>query len=539
MQSTVFKKVRTAPWGQAEAVLFLIVLFLNLGPVFSTGIFSTLDGPAHVYNSNIINQLLFDPDTVYRQYFQLNPDVLIPNWIGHVLLSLLNSVLPGVLAEKLVVSIYLLLLPLAFRYFVKAVNPANTLFSYIIFPFTYTLFFLMGFYNFSFGLVGLFFALGYALNNREELHRPKKAVFLFALLMLTYFSHLVLFLLLLLLLASWFASTLFIKWLNRKQEAFTWKPQVRRALVLAAVASPGLLLSLLFFMNRPTIPGGETFLPRAELLSWLKNLRPLIAYCFPREEPYTRLLVYLLGGLILLTIGLRIRTILKMKFKNILQPVDFVLPVALLMLVLFFIMPDSQNGVGMISIRYCYLFFILLFTWVLTQQLSKLFFWPVVAVILYSHFNLNAYYTEVLRFNNTIAIETARAADFIVPGSTVVPFNLREWNFGHTFGYVGIDKPIVVLENYECDGTHFPVNWNNETLPDVRIGSLHNTSLPGYYWKSVNGNKIIPADFVFIIGKLEHVNDTAGMHLRREITANYHLKYAAEAVELYERNELK
>ena len=180
-----------------EKWVFLSVTILNLFPIFLGKFFPTLDGPSHLYNSNLIVNLLFNSEGL-SSFYALNPE-LVPNWSGHFILSVFKSALPAFLAEKILLLTYFIGLPYAFRSLVTQVNAKNILASYLIFPFLYSYPFMLGFYNFSLALGFMLLALSYWLKHQEDIYSSNKAkMVMFVLFMLTYFSHLIVFAVLLL-----------------------------------------------------------------------------------------------------------------------------------------------------------------------------------------------------------------------------------------------------------------------------------------------------------------------------------------------------
>ena len=132
--------MRVKIFSTIEKYFFLIVTILNLIPVLSGKFFTTLDGAAHLYNSNLINILLFENNIDLQNFFVLNHEP-VPNWTGHFILSFFNYFFPAFIAEKILVLLYLIGLPYSFRRLIKTISPDNYLLSYFIFPFSYSLFF--------------------------------------------------------------------------------------------------------------------------------------------------------------------------------------------------------------------------------------------------------------------------------------------------------------------------------------------------------------------------------------------------------------
>ena len=105
---------------KSERLLFLFFSLLNIYPLFTLSIIPSLDGPQHLYISNVIVNLVEGNDFI-QQFFMFNK-IIVGNWIGHFILSFLNFIFPGAIAEKLFLSIYYLGIVYAFRYLVISIN---------------------------------------------------------------------------------------------------------------------------------------------------------------------------------------------------------------------------------------------------------------------------------------------------------------------------------------------------------------------------------------------------------------------------------
>ncbi|MDC1352957.1 hypothetical protein N8155_01290, partial [Flavobacteriales bacterium] len=150
-----------------------------------------------LYNSNLINELLLNPYSNISQYFEFN-SALITNFSGHFLLSFFNWFLPAFFAEKVFLVLYALGIPYSLRYLIKQINPTGIGLSYFSFPIIYSTVFLLGFYNFSIALVFFFFALGYWYKHQDNMTKFSRKLILAGLILLTLFSHLFVFAVLLL-----------------------------------------------------------------------------------------------------------------------------------------------------------------------------------------------------------------------------------------------------------------------------------------------------------------------------------------------------
>jgi len=164
---------------------FLLGWSICLVSVWSHEYWGSVDGPSHVYNAFALGHY-FDPACpVYREFYLVNP-FPVPNLAATLSLTLLMVVAPPLVAEKLFLSACILLLPLALRYALGAIDPRSRVVACLVFPFVMGLPLMAGWYSFAAGTVAVFLTLGYWLRQPHPLPRParRRLFWLFALLYL-------------------------------------------------------------------------------------------------------------------------------------------------------------------------------------------------------------------------------------------------------------------------------------------------------------------------------------------------------------------
>ena len=150
-----------------EPILFYLMLVLNWWPVLSVTYFPSLDGPAHLYNADLIQSILFEKDSFVADYFSFHREP-VPNWTGHLLLMFLGFFFSALWTQKIFLIVLISALPLAFRALMKTAQPAHHWFSWLVFPFVYSFVFYLGFYNFLLGLVFLMITLAFNLRGSHN-----------------------------------------------------------------------------------------------------------------------------------------------------------------------------------------------------------------------------------------------------------------------------------------------------------------------------------------------------------------------------------
>lgn len=522
-----------------EPIIFFIICFLNMLPVIQGKFFGTMDGASHLYNANLIKNLLFSESPIVSSYFSLNPEP-VPNAIGHYILVFFNFFLPSYLSEKALLVFYMIAFPISFRALIKTINKKNILFSYFVFPFTYSYMFLLGFYNFSIAIVFLFLTITFWLKNEGQL-TPKKIFFLWLFVMLTYFSHLFVFFILFIVLTALISHKFIVNSIN-----FGWsnafKKSLKEVAVFISVAFVPIVLASYYMMSRNN-DSNYVFLGVRELIDSLKNIRTIITYNSSIEEVYTNKIFIIFLALLIIMFYHKInysiffikKNITRKKLLLLLFGPSFVWGVLpLILLTLYFIMPDADGSGGYFSVRTALFLFLFLTIWFSTQKMAKWFLITAVVFVVFFNFKLNTFYYNTIKDLNKSVESCYKAADLIPENSVVLPLSYSDnWLMGHFF-YIGLDKPTVVLENYECSHGYFPVLWNHKGMPNTMLGeNYHTNDVPCLYWENNNKNPKRVIDYVFVLGHLENQTEECRVRAKNVILELYEPHYRDEYCELY------
>ena len=260
------------PRPSGEAVLFWTLLALHLLLVWVFPFFPSQDGPAHQALSMVLREYGRPGAGLLREYFLINREAL-PNWFVFFLMSKALAFVSVPMAEKLLLTAYVLLLPLSARYALRAIDPRSLFLSVLAFPFVYNFLFHMGFFNFCFSLPAFLFTVGWWLRRPEGMGLPRIAG-LALLILWVYFCHpvtLAVVLTVLFTLAGW-RVILDLRSGARgfRESALRWLPG------LAAAALPALIL-MISFLGRRT--GAEIrmmeMMPKVRHLAGLYSLASL------------------------------------------------------------------------------------------------------------------------------------------------------------------------------------------------------------------------------------------------------------------------
>lgn len=525
---------------RVELLVFWAFMGLHLLPLLETTFFPTLDGAAHAYNSVLIRELSSNPDSPLHAYFYLNPE-WVPNWTGHGILVLLGSIFPMWLAEKILLLILAAGIPLLSRQLVRQDSHSGVWVAYFAFPFTYSFVFFLGFYNFLFGV---FFLLATLLFWRKNSHNltALNVLRLFLLLSLTYFSHLLSFAILLT-----FIGISVITPLIAKRKSLRETGLLSGKIALAA-AFP-LFLMWNYFASRDGGPEAA-YLPTKELVEWLYNLQPVMALSVEHEQRYTRKMAYLIVGLILL-LGLRI---LRHFYPNRIQLhwfIDSLIPnwqfklaqvnyllFALILLALYFVLPDGTHAAGYVSTRLGLLFFMWLIIWIGTNGISTGVGIPMVLILLYFHINLNSFYRQSNNALAPIAAEIEEMGELVPANAVVLPLNFHpNWLTSHFSNYLGLRHAPVILENYEATTGYFPVNWNYESLLNMTFGTEPCANFECLFWPHQENGQVYQISHLFVLGEFPENPNSCQQLILDQLNSHYTLLKKGKYASLFVQQE--
>jgi hypothetical protein len=507
-----------------ERNLFYAVLAVNLAMLCTVKYYPTMDGPSHLYNANLIKHLLIGDSPVVNRFFELNR-ALPPNWTSSFILAGFRFIFPAWVAEKALLFFYLVGISVSFRLLIRQLNPANAGLSIIIFPFAYSFLFHLGFYNYSLSFVFLFLSLYYWLKSYKQ-QSFLKYLCMFALISLTYLSAILTFFFLgfcLGMLAIAFAAKEYFE--GDKVKPILQK-LIRHLLLLFLISAPALVSAVFFLKTTSFFSTPEQF-SAGELTKWLNDVRCLIVYDYKGDEMITEQFLHI--SIAILAISFFVRFYSKGAFLYISKfgwGDLFVIPM-LITVILFYTVPNGE-GAGMMSDRFCLLAYMFFIIWVSSQSLPKRVTYIFMILTIGFHFVL-----LFSRCNGTIknlnkdAEIICNASKCIKENSVVLTVNMsNHWIEPNFDNYFGVDKPMVVLHNYEASVGWFPVRWNKKRMPRVRLGD--SDSICGINWSSNRKNSQIQnIDYVCLYGQTNRINDSVWTNLRQQLRQYFFVKYSS------------
>ena len=422
----------------------LIVVYLL--PIWLFTYFPTQDGVSHVYNSQILTEYN-SPEYQFRDYYEINwyP---FPNWLSHFSLAVLMFIFPALIAEKIFLSLYVILFPLAIYYFLNAVQHGRHTLVILSFTFVYNYLFLMGFYNFAISVPLFFLALGYWWKHKDDLNR-NRIILLNLLIVIIYFAHLI--------------SYAFILFSIALLALLHFKRDFKRILITGCSVLPAAMLLLVYLPTSDLLAGEPPefgFGRVGELFANLIGMHVLISY----TEPPSWISVAISAFLIFL-VGVTFWQNRKGTTAEHPGQKAF-LYLAVVLLGLYFILPNSIGPGGWVNDRLAILATLAIFAWFRgfhNLQWKRAFTAVVTLLAL-----VNLVYVGVLFKNLNAEIRAFNAfVQRVEKNSVILPLHFdprgsskRVGIFVNAANYYCLDNGCINLGNYEIQFDYFPVRFN-------------------------------------------------------------------------------
>ena len=450
--------------------LFILLLILHLLPLWIFTYFPSQDGPSHIYNALTLKEYHKHENYTMRDVWKLNITIF-PNWLSHLMLAALLYVFPPIVAEKVLLTVAVGLVPVSFFYLLDAVHKRGFVFAWLGFLFSYNYLLFMGFYNFALSTSLFLFSFGFWWRHKDDI-RVNHLIVLYILALLTYLSHIASYGLLVLGLSLvagclWGGSAVSAVWRARK-DGFAriasqfWtgiKPLVRFGLYMIPVYF--VLMDYYLKSLRDHQDGGHRG------IEWIKDYFwgvKSIVYFTDWHISVNHVLLVILGIAILVSLAYRIVR------RQWLRESDVFLVIAVVFTIMFIRAPWGFGPGGWINDRIHFYILLVLVPWLVADMWKWLRygFAAALVVICLIHLGRTAY--EIARINPEVA-ELVSGARLIEPHTTYT-VRAKDWRKSDSFGKLKYVSPFVHstalygvyaddachLVNYEANFDYFPIN---------------------------------------------------------------------------------
>ena len=463
--------------------LFVVLLLLHVLPLWIFAYFPSQDGASHVYNGLVLKEYGKHENYQMRNAWELNLTIF-PNWLSHICLLAFLYVFPPVIAEKVLLTIAIGMVPIAFFYFFNAIHKdekGQPVYAWLGFPFAYNYLLYMGFYNFQLSISFFFFSFGFWWKHKDDM-QVRYLVWLYVLLLLTYLSHIASYGLVVLGISvagcCLLGAPAITETWQRRDERFTallqklvfsLKPVFR--FLLYMVPMYFVLLDYYLQSTKQHQQGNHRGMEWVWEYFWgVKS----IVYFTDWHVTANYFLLAVLGIAVIISIGYRIHR------KEWVKQTDAFLLIAFLLTYMFVRAPWSYGPGGWINDR-IHLYILPMLAAALIPNMNKILRYAVVAGLVFFsllHFGRTAY--DHARIAPEIA-ELVSGTHLIEPHTTYQMRTMEDgWHKSEALGRVKYVTPFVHhmalygvyaddvahLANYEAEFNYFPVNRNDENAPD-------------------------------------------------------------------------
>jgi len=449
--------------------LFLLVVLLHVLPIWLFGYFATQDGPSHLHNSRVMLDYLGRGSPIFQQYYEVRPN-LGGNVLSQIALIALNSVTPAWFADKVFLTIYVILMSCGFWYAVGAVRPEARVLSFLVFPFVYSAWIHLGLYNFCTGIAVFLFVIGYFIRHQVE-RGIRHIATLTLLFLLIYATHITAFCAAALVVAALTIVATFQDWWIRGESdsRFLLKSVKLHLMPLIAIL-PGAFLALSFVGHNS---GARLNFDGIWMSAWrIYSVAP-IASVSDGEFLFGKAVAFLVACVGICAVYSKRRDL-----RPRLQ--DGLLLATCVFLLLSFLGPDTIGTDGVyIRMRVVTYFYLVLILWIAAQQIpayiQKMVASAAVIISILLFISRVSAYAELDRQIR----EYMSAGPYIQPGSTLLPLSYASYGyhptgqrlvkaylpFEHIGGLLAADKPVVDLSNYEADTYSFWTSYRPPVNP--------------------------------------------------------------------------
>lgn len=445
--------------------LYVLLLVVHAIPIIITPL-PTFDGPAHLYNSRLLLDLI-KGNQVIDSFFAINNESFT-NWTDHVILAFLMIILPAWLAEKAILLLLAVMIPISIVHSVsKEKRNQSLILSTLSFPFVYNFLFGMGFWNFHLGLIIAILLFNYSYKLKFQPQTNSVIIQLLILTLLLYFTHAFVFIIFIVAYSTGFIVLVISK--NNKFNKISWLlNQVLRTVAIFLL--PILMLFFNFLKGKEILSGVDPPIFMDSIKTFLSG--KYLVYL--NESTESKIIPWYLIIIGIFVIGAIVQRVSVYKSKyTFAQLHDIYLLISLVIFIIFLFAPERVSGVaGYLKYRLILPFYLFLIIWICNHTLNKWFRIPLQTAFLLLHIWSLNYYAHSINNIYKDDIQEIKEISYMIPENKVILPFIEDpgWLRNHISNYLGTDKPMVILENYEASSGSFPLTWNDQ-MPQLYLGS--------------------------------------------------------------------
>ncbi len=514
-----------------------------LAQVWIPDYYLTGDGPCHLYNAGVLHDMWAGKNTAfYSKFYRIMYDPN-PNWLSHILLSLPLYFVSGIVAEKLLLTLYVTLLVSGFYMLIKKVRNEPSFWMLVIFlpVFNHTL--AKGFYNFTLAtafFTWLVLSWLWFLEKRSN----RNAIIFFCFAGLTFFTQLLPF-------VFGLITCFGLVWSYAVGNVHTEPARplsffLKNCLALGIFTAP--FLALMFWFVSKEHGLGLQLHHHFFRFNELVTLKYLVSVSL-KEKFFTTMSGVMLVSLFLIAIFRRFMG--GFRFNKH----DGLLFSLLVVGVVYFFFPENFLSRAILITMRVQLFLFILMALAISAMLPINLKNAGGGVVFICFLCLSFIRLPVMLSASEACTDYNSAINFIKPNSVVLPLDFSpvglndkgkpvsncNYLFPHALHYGGLKKSLIFLDNYEALTGYFPLIWNNDQNPYLHLSRYEGieaqppaADIDAY--EKATGTAI---NYVVLWGyDSSFLNKGHYNELHQQIVRNYHSVYTSPTrrTMVYERN---
>lgn len=415
---------------------------------------------------------------------------------------------------------------LAFRFLVLQINRENAFAYWLIFPFCQTAAFYLGFYNFELGVFLALLTTACWIRTESKTMKAGTVVLLTLLSTMLYFTHLVPFLLMVMIVGMRMLLLLFRK---------DYQLFFRRIALFFISLIPALIVFTIYYSSRTE----NTLAPAwADFNSTAASLLIPHQICFHMAEQVP---IATGIGILLLLAALYAGILFFIRRKTLTNNernrfVFWFCSWAILVL-LTFISPDDFGGSGAMTVRLIEISWIMLLLFVASSSISFPKMMIIALVLAAATIPLSVYHKPTITNGNDYAHVAMSFAPEIKPNKTAVyiAFTHSDNTYAHIGELPFAEKKSILLSSYESAHDFFFVKFRKEFNAQYTIGGIPRDMFNGYagFWPTDTSKPVKNIDYVFLCTQ-EVKDSVAFRRLHDALDKDYILKKDFIPFTLYE-----
>lgn len=452
----------------SEKLLFSALIICSLFTIWLPEFLVQGDGPAHIYNSKILLDIIRGCNTeFYSTYYNFSFE-FVPNWFTHICLAAFQVLFAPVIAEKVYVSIYVILTAFSLRFLAQQFGVKSSMTYLLALPFMFHFLYYYGFYNYCFGLsFALLFVACWLKWQTENTYKRFSGLLLLS--VLVFFTHPLGWFLIGVILPGFALVDLFELIQQNFEKTFLQKI-FRRWLPVAVAAVVPFVLSLVFMQKH-----SADELPKRESISRLWQALTSLEVL----NMYSRAEDFIAPALAILIICCVVFSVLyRIKNKLGLGRNDSLLLGTAILLIVYFVQPSGLTLASFWIHRMSWLPWLLLILWLSATHQPK-WLTNIVGSAAAIVFVILLMVRLPFQLKNAEAEKDYLSAVKYIPSKSIVlPLSFcnfgcddkgkvynKNWFFQHAFDYSGAIKTNINLVNYQAQTPWFPVQYKHGCNP--------------------------------------------------------------------------